>query len=72
MIEILITGYLVCSVAAYGMLVHLLQTTYPCIAHRDRVVDRLFAGGLSILGPMALVAAIWQLWSEGCRWGWRL
>lgn len=72
MIELLITGYLVCSVAAYGMLVHTFQTMYPSIAHRDRVVDRVMALALSLGGPAGLLAALWTQYAEGYRWGWRL
>ena len=53
---IFVICWIVCGIINYGLTVHYYQTKYALIAKDHIVGDRVFAGLVSLVGPVGLVA----------------
>ena len=54
----LVALWIACGITSYGMVVGFYQGNFPILAHRDRYFDRILAAYASLLGPVALIAAL--------------
>lgn len=58
MIDPFVIFWLVCGIVNYGIVLDYFQRTWPKLAYRDRISDRILSVLTSLAGPVALVYSL--------------
>lgn len=70
MAAVVVVGYLMCSVAAYGITFAYMQGNWPTLAESQRTLDRTFSAFIALFGPIGFIVSfvLSDFAKHGMKW----